>query len=64
LAVVAYDVIGRIALTLAGREGPPLVGYVLWGALPDALLNGALAFVIGGFLLRLVAVNREGSGWV
>jgi len=63
VTVAAYDLLGLLALGLVGGGGPPLGGYALWGALPDALLNGVLAFLIGGWLLRLVTVHREGVGW-
>jgi rod shape-determining protein MreD len=61
--VAAYDVLGLLALGLVGSEGPPFGRYLLWGVLPDALLNGVLTFLVGGLLLRLVTVNREGNGW-
>jgi len=63
VAVAVYDVVGLVALTLVGREVPPLGGYALWGALPDALLNAGLAFFVGGVLLRMVTVNRGDDGW-
>lgn len=63
VAVVVYDLLGRLALELVGREGPPVGGYVLWGVLPNALLNGLLALILGGLLLRFVAKKKEADTW-
>lgn len=54
LSVVAYDLVGLIARKLAGVGGPSFGEYVLAGALPDALLNAVLAFLLGGWLLGMV----------
>jgi predicted permease len=51
-AVAIYDLLGLTALKLAGLEGPPFDAYVVAGALPDAVLNALLAYLIGGLLLR------------
>lgn len=60
LSVAAYDLIRLAAMDLVGYERPPLLGYVFSGILPDALLNGLLAFLIGGWLLR--AVRKKDGG--
>ncbi len=54
LSVVAYDLVGLLARKLAGLSGPSFGEYALGGALPDALLNAVLAFLVGGWLLRMV----------
>lgn len=54
VSVVAYDVVQVAALELAGLDRPPLLEYALSGILPDALLNGLLAYLIGGWLLSIV----------
>lgn len=58
-AVVVYDLILWVALGLAGFEQPPVLGYVLAGILPDALLNALLAYLAGGLLLRIL--RKEGG---
>lgn len=60
VAVAAYDLIRLAALGLAGYEQPPLLNYVLSGVLPDTLLNGLLAYLVGGWLLRMV--RKDGGG--
>lgn len=54
LSVVAYDLIRLVAMDLVGLDRPPLVGYVFSGVLPDALLNGLLAYLVGGWLLKAI----------
>ena len=54
MAVAAYDIVQLVALGLAGFERPPLLNYVFSGILPDALLNALLAFLVGGWLLKIV----------
>ena len=54
VSVVVYDIVRVVALDLAGFERPPLLGYVLSSVLPDALLNAVLAYVLGGWLLRIL----------
>lgn len=64
LAVVAYDLVGiateLILRNVAGLEGPPVGSYLVWGVVPDALLNGILAYAIGGWLLGFVRVRKGG----
>ena len=55
LAVVAYGLLGLTARWLAGFGVPALGEYLVGGILPDAVLNGLLAYVAGGWLLKSVA---------
>ena len=54
LAVAAYDLLGYAARWLAGLTVPQLSEYAVWGILPGALINALIAFLIGGWLLRIV----------
>ncbi len=54
LSVAAYGLIRLLAADLVGLERPPLLGFLFSGVLPDALLNGLLAYLIGGWLLKAV----------
>lgn len=58
-AVAAYDLIRLAALGLAGFERPPLLSYAFSGILPDALLNGLLAYLVGGWLLN--TIRKDGG---
>jgi rod shape-determining protein MreD len=60
-AVVAYDIIGLLALVLAGEGGPPLGEYLVVGVIPDALLNATLAYFSGMWLLRMMIGKEEGK---
>lgn len=53
VAVAAYDLIYLTAINLAGLRGPSFGEYVVAGVLPDALLNALLAYLIGGWLLKI-----------
>ncbi len=55
VAVAAYDLVGLFALSLAGSGGPSIVAYLFGGILPDALLNGVLAYLVGAWLLKVLA---------
>lgn len=57
-AVMVHDLVSVAAIGLAGGEWPPAVGFALLGLIPDALLNGLLAYVLGGILLGLVKARR------
>ena len=57
LAVAAYDVLGLTARWLAGLGVPALGEYAVWGVLPDAVLNALLAFLVGGWLLKIVSTK-------
>ena len=59
LSVAAYDLIKVVANGLAGFSGPSIGGFIVGGMLPDALLNGVLAYIISAQLFRLVR-NRGG----
>jgi rod shape-determining protein MreD len=63
LAVACYDLLGYAARWLAGLGVPAIGEYAVWGVLPDAAVNALLAFLIGGWLLKVVSVkphNWEG----
>jgi rod shape-determining protein MreD len=57
LAVAGYDMLGFAARWLAGLGVPPLGEYAVGGVLPDAVVNALLAFLIGGWLLKVVSVK-------
>lgn len=59
VAVAAYDFVGLFALSLAGAGGPSFLAYFFGGILPDALLNGVLAYLVGAWLLRVT--NKDGG---
>jgi len=65
LAVAGYDLLGYTARWLAGLAVPQLGEYAVGGVLPDAIINGLLAFLIGGWLLNVVQIktpqNWEGK---
>ena len=61
LAAVAYDLLGYIARWLAGLSVPQLGEYAVWGILPDALINAVIAFLIGGWLLKIVNAKSAHS---
>ena len=61
LSVAGYDLLGYTARWLAGLGIPELSEYAVWGILPDALINALIAFLIGGWLLRLVNVKAPHS---
>ena len=42
-----------------GYGGPPLAEYAVAGILPDALLNAVLAYLVGGWLLKIVNVKSR-----
>lgn len=52
-SVAVYDLINLMATGLAGLGTPPFGEYLIGGVLPDALLNGLLAYLIGGWLLKI-----------
>ena len=54
LAVAAYDVLNLVGRWLAGLGVPALGEYAVWGVLPDAALNALLAYLLGGWLLKIV----------
>jgi rod shape-determining protein MreD len=52
-SVAVYDLINFMATGLAGLQTPPFGEFLIGGVLPDALLNGLLAYLIGGWLLKI-----------
>ncbi|QIN78792.1 rod shape-determining protein MreD [Rubrobacter marinus] len=54
VAVAVYDLVGLVALSLAGAGGPSFLAYAFGGILPDALLNGVLAYLVGAWLFKIV----------
>jgi len=62
VSVVAYDLLGWTARSLAGLGSPPLAEYAVAGILPDALLNAVLAYLVGGWLLRMVNPKKRTWG--
>lgn len=59
VAVAVYDFVGLFALFLAGAGGPSFLAYFFGGILPDALLNGMLAYLVGTWLLKFT--NTDGG---
>jgi hypothetical protein len=53
ISVAAYDLTYLTALNLAGLEAPMFGDYAVTGLLPDALLNALLAYLVGGWLLKV-----------
>lgn len=53
ISVAAYDLTYLTALNFAGLAAPAFGEYVVAGVIPDALLNGVLAYFVGGLWLRL-----------
>lgn len=59
LAVAVYDVLGLLAPALAGDAVPPPGAYLVVGVLPDVLLNAALAYLFGAWLLGAIVKKGE-----
>ena len=59
LGVAVYDVLGLLAPALAGDAVPPLGTYLVAGVLPDVLLNVALAYLFGAWVLRAIVKKGE-----
>lgn len=59
LAVAGYDFLGYTARWLAGLGVPALSEYAVWGVIPDAVVNALLAFLIGGWLLKIVSAKSH-----
>ena len=60
LAVAGYDLMGFTARWLAGLGVPTLGEYAVWGVIPDVGFNALLAFLVGGWLLKVVSVKPHG----
>ena len=53
VSVAAYDLVYLTAVNLAGLQGPAFGEYIVAGVLPDAVLNALLAYLVGGWLLKI-----------
>jgi rod shape-determining protein MreD len=62
ISVAAYDLTYLVAINLAGLESPPLGDYAVVGLIPDVLLNAFLAYLIGGWLLKLSS-DKTYASW-
>jgi rod shape-determining protein MreD len=62
ISVAAYDLTYLVAIKLAGLESPPLGDYAVVGLIPDVLLNAFLAYLIGGWLLKLSS-DKTYASW-
>jgi rod shape-determining protein MreD len=58
-AVAAYDLLSLIAPVLSGYNAPSAARYFVGGVIPDVLLNVFLAYLVGGWLLRLITTKEE-----
>ena len=61
VSVAVYDVTYLVAINFAGLESPPFGDYAVVGLIPDVLLNALLAYVLGGWLLRIG--RDKASAW-
>jgi len=61
LSVAGYDLFGYTARWLANLAVPQLSEYAVWGILPDAAINAAIAFLVGGWLLQVVNGKTQNS---
>src|SRR5829696_4215717 len=59
VAVAAYDLVALFATALVGQGSPPILSYLASGMFPDVLLNALLAYLAGGWLLRLLVAKEE-----
>jgi rod shape-determining protein MreD len=59
ISVAAYDLTYLVAINLAGLQGPPFDNYAVVGLIPDALLNALLAYLVGGWLLKVGRDNTR-----
>jgi rod shape-determining protein MreD len=60
VSVLAADVANWGAIRLNGSSGPDFLLYFLTGALPDALVNALLAFIIGKRLHSFMQKGKSG----
>ena len=61
VSVAVYDVTYLVAINFAGLESPPFGDYAVVGLIPDVLLNALLAYLLGGWLLRIG--RDKASAW-
>ena len=59
IAVAAYDLLSLLAPILTGGSGPSVTRYLVGGVIPDVLLNAFLAYLVGGWLLKLISTREE-----
>ncbi len=59
IAVGGYDLLSLLAPVLTGREGPAFGRYLLGGVIPDMLFNAFLAYLVGGWLLKLITAQEQ-----
>jgi rod shape-determining protein MreD len=62
ISVAAYDLTYVGAINFAGLESPPLGDYAVVGLIPDVLLNAFMAYLIGGWLLKLSS-DKTYASW-
>ena len=62
ISVAAYDLTYLVAINFAGLESPPLGDYAVVGLIPDVLLNAIMAYLIGGWLLKLSS-DKTNASW-
>jgi rod shape-determining protein MreD len=53
ISVATYDLTYLTALNLAGLQAPAFGEYAVMGLIPDAALNALLAYIVGGWLVRI-----------
>ena len=53
ISVAAYDLTYLTALNLARLQAPAFGEYAVVGLIPDAALNALLAYIVGGWLVRI-----------
>ncbi|MGB3681458.1 MAG: rod shape-determining protein MreD [Rubrobacteraceae bacterium] len=59
IAVAAYDLVQLVAYGLIGLDVPAFLGYAFSGMVPDAFVNTLFAFLIGGWMLRMI--RKDGA---
>ena len=59
VAVAAYDLVALFATALVGQGNPPILSYLASAMFPDVFLNAQLAYLAGGWLLRLLVAKEE-----
>jgi rod shape-determining protein MreD len=59
LAVVVYDLLSLFAPILVGGGGPSILSYLVAGVLPDVVLNAVLAYLVSGWLLKLITTKEQ-----
>lgn len=59
VAVAAYDLLSLFAPLLAGQGGPLISSYLFGGVIPDVLLNSLLAYLVGGWLRKIIITEER-----